>query len=188
MSGHALPADGVPAVPTPPEDAAAPEPTTPSAPEATPGAAAPVRSRRMVLVVLLRRLIGFALSVALLVGGVALGYQAFLSAQPPPPVVGDPATEGVATPGTVAELVQAITRDDADAIRSALPPQVFDLYAGELQRWSVGTVTSVETLATYQDGPRAATALVLHGRTAERNPVAVHLIVLTEDGKIVSLR
>jgi hypothetical protein len=186
MSGHALPADQAPGVPPPPQDAVAPAPTTPEAP--VPGAAAPVRRRRTVALVVLRRLAGFALAVAFLVGGVLLGYQAFLSAQPPPAVVGDPATQGVPTPGAVAELAQAIGRNDADAVRAALTPQVFDLYAGEVQRWSIGTVTEVETLATYQDGPRAATALVLHGRTADRDPVAIHLIVLTQDGQIVSLR
>jgi hypothetical protein len=191
MSGHALPAEGVPVAPTPSDDATH-EPATPPAPpplpDAAPGTSVPARRRRAVLAVVLRRLVGFAVAIALLMGGVALGYQAFLGAQPPPPVVGDPATEGVPTPGAVAELVQAITRDDADAVRAALPQAVFDLYAGELQRWSVATVTAVETLATYEDGPRSATALVLHGRTAERNPVAVHLIVLTQDGQIVSLR
>lgn len=183
MSEHALPADHVPAVPTPPEGLGS-APASPPAPEA----AAPVRHRRAVLLVVLRRLVGLALSVAFLAGGVALGVQAYLGAQPPPAVVGDPATQGVPTPGAVEELAQAIARDDADAVRAALAPQIFDIYAGELQRWSFGTVTEVETLATYQDGPRAATALVLHGRTSERNPVAVHLIVLTENGQIVSLR
>jgi hypothetical protein len=49
-------------------------------------------------------------------------------------------------------------------------------------------VTSVETLATYEDGTRTSTAFVMVGRDGSSNPIAINLIVETQDGNIVGFR
>lgn len=182
MSAEPMSADPMPV------EVAAPPAASSTEVAPSPEPSVPVRRRSTVALVVVRRVLGFALSVALLVGGVLLGYQAFLGNQPPAATAGDPATDGVPTPPVVVELVNAIAGNDADAIRAALGPEQFARYTAEMERWSFATVTSAESLATYQDGPRTATALVIQGRSADRNPLAINLIVLTEGGQIASFR
>jgi hypothetical protein len=57
-----------------------------------------------------------------------------------------------------------------------------------MARWEIQEVTSVETLATYEDGQRTATAFVMIGRDNSRNPVAINLIVETQAGNIVGFK
>ena len=49
-------------------------------------------------------------------------------------------------------------------------------------------MTSVKTLATYEDGQRTATAFVMIGRDGSQNPVAINLIVETQAGNIVGFK
>ena len=185
---------GVPATPAAPEAPAPPlVPPAPSA-AATPAtlaasaeAALPSR-RRLVALAGLGRLVRFIVMVTLLVAGVALGSASFQRSQPPAPVAGDPVTAGVAPPAIVQEFVTALASNDPDAIRSAVPTDPYKLLAAELQRWDFATVTSVQTLSTFADGPRSSTAIVLIGHTSGGNPVSINLIVHADAGKIVSFR
>ena len=55
--------------------------------------------------------------------------------------------------------------------------------------WNSGSVTVRRTtLSTFVDGSRTATALVIPGRSADRNPFTMNLVVIAQDGQIVSLR
>ncbi len=86
------------------------------------------------------------------------------------------------------EFIAAVGRNDADAIRSAVPATPYKALTSEMSRWEINTVTSVETLATYEDGQRTATAFVIVGRDSSRSPVAINLIVETEAGNIVGFK
>jgi hypothetical protein len=136
----------------------------------------------------LKRFLAFAFTVALLVGGVAIGYNRYLATQPVVQPVGDPVTSGVQPTAAVQELVAALATNDADAIRSAVPEDPYKLLTNEMERWSFGEVAAVETLSTYVDGPRTSTAVILRGTSTDGSPVAINLVVQTLDGAIVSFR
>jgi hypothetical protein len=116
------------------------------------------------------------------------GFRFFTDSQPAPPIVANPGVGGAAAPAIVVELVNAMTANDTDRIRTVMTQQVFNTYAGELQRFSIATIESVETLGTYAEGFRTATMLVLHGRRVNDNPFILPLVVITENGQIVRLR
>lgn len=166
-------------------------PAAPAMPPATPAipAETPSRPRRRVLVLAnLRRVAGFAFMVALLVGGITLGYTAFLNDQPVTPTVGDPASNGVEAPPAVAELAAALATNDADNVRAAVQGDPYKLLTSEMERWNFKDVATVETLSTLVDGDRTATVLVIVGHATDGTPVTVNLIVQTQDGAIVSFR
>ena len=206
----AVPADPAPATPAPAPPApatpsptvaapatpapATPAPATPASATATDVAATtpairPARRRVLAVVALVGRVAQFALVVAILVAGIALGYQAFLSSQPAPsgPVV-DPATAGNQAAPVVREFIAAVGNNDADAIRSTLQAGPYKSFTSEMERWEFQEVTSVDTLATFEDGPRTATAFVMVGRTNGGNPIAINLVVETQDGSIMSFK
>jgi hypothetical protein len=171
--------------------AAAPATDAPAAPAtpAPPAAAAPaVPTRRTRTIALAARTLRFAFALALFGAGVAIGWQAYRANLAPPPIVGDPAIASTRTPDVVAELANAIAADDADAIRSALAQDMFSRYTSEMERFGISTVSSVDTLGTYADGPRTATALILHGSTTDNSPFNINLVVVTQNGSIVRLR
>lgn len=162
-------------------------------PAATVAAAPPAipRARRAALAAMAGtiRLLRFALVLALFVGGVALGYQAHLStivgsAAP----VADPATAGNQPAPVIRELIAAVESNDADRIRSVVPSEPYKSFTSEMQNWSFQEVTSVETLATFEDGTRTATAFVMIGRSAQGNPVTINLVVETDGGQIVDFK
>jgi len=134
------------------------------------------------------RLLTFAITIALFVGGVALGSALFERTQPPPPVVGDPSTGGVPTPPVVKELADALASNDADSLRSAVSGDPYRLLAGELQSWNMQGVTSVKTLATMHDGPRSATEIIITGKSASGDPLVFNLVVHVTDNQIVNFR
>ena len=136
----------------------------------------------------MKRILAVAFTVLLLVGGVAIGYNRYLANQPVQQPVGDPVTSGVQPAPAVQELVAALATNDADAIRSAVPPDPYKLLTNEMERWSFGEVAAVETLSTYVDGPRTSTAVILRGTSTDGSPVAINLVVQTMDGAIVSFR
>ena len=61
-------------------------------------------------------------------------------------------------------------RTTADSLRSAVAADPYEMLAGELQSGTCKGVTSVETLATMQDGPRSATEIIITGRRPRRVP------------------
>lgn len=149
----------------------------------------PARRRLLAVLAGLTRVLRFALVLAIFGVGVAIGYQSFLGSQPlPTGALVDPATAGNQPTPVVRELVAAIARDDADGIRSAVPATPYKSLASEMARWEFQEVTSVETLATYEDGARTATAFVMIGRDSNGNPVAINLIVETDASNIVTFR
>jgi hypothetical protein len=152
--------------------------------------AVPVRRpRRLAVMAGLIRVARLALALALLAVGVAIGYQSFITSQPAPTgPVADPATAGNQPAPVVREFIAAVGRNDADAIRSAVPTDPYKSLTAEMERWEIQLVTSVETLATFEDGQRTATAFVMIGRDNSNNPVAMNLIVETEAGQIVDFK
>ena len=191
--GGAIPAPETGAVAVPPTasgDAADAEAATASAPAAdAPPAIAPSRRRSLAIVAGLTRVLRFALVLAGFAFGVALGYQAFLRSEPPPtaPVAGA-ATAGNLPAPVVREFIAAVARNDADAIRSTVAADPYKALTAEMSRWEINTVTSVKTLATFEDGQRTATAFVMIGRDGSQNPVAINLIVETQAGNIVGFK
>lgn len=189
-----LPASAVPADVAAPAAAPTPAEAPPVAPADMPPIApaeappAPFGSRRLHLLAGLRWLVARLFAIALFVGGLALGYSAFLADQPEPTVVVDPATAGVATPTTVEEFITALTSNQPDALRSAVAPEPYQLLIAEMDRWGFVSITKVETLSTYADGPRSATELVMTGTTTAGVPVTVNLVVHVAGGQIVSFR
>ena len=113
---------------------------------------------------------------------------AFDRSQPPAPTVGDPSTGGVAAPAVVRELADALATNNSDSLRSAVSGDPYRLLAGEIQSWNMQGVTSVETLATMQDGPRSVTEIIITGRTAAGDPLVFNLVVHVTDNQIVNFR
>jgi len=147
------------------------------------------RRRGLAVVAGIGRLLRFALVVALFALGVAVGNQAFLNSQSAATrSAADPATTGKQPALVVQEFISAVGTNDADRIRSTVPAEPYKLFTSEIERWKFQQVTSVETLATYQDGPRAATAFVMLGLDTAGNPIAMDLIVETQDGNIVGFK
>jgi hypothetical protein len=150
---------------------------------------APTRRRiRLAVPTALARMLTTLVSIALFAGGVALGVAAFRSTQPVEVPAADPATAGMAPPAIVREFVAALEADDADALRSAVPTDPYRLLAGELQKWDISTVTSVETLATLAEGERSVTQIVLRGRDPASAPIIINLMVHADGQSIVSFR
>jgi hypothetical protein len=156
------------------------------APPAAP--AARTSSRRLHVVAGLRWLVARTIAIVFFMGGVALGYNAYLANQPTAPNIVDPATQGTDTPAVVRELMAALRSNDAAALRSATPPDPYQLLIAEMERWSFVTMTRVEALSTFLDGSRSATELVLTGSTTTGVPVSVNLVVHVDAGQIVSFR
>jgi hypothetical protein len=183
-----------PVDPAPERDRATPTPATSETSEtsATSGtSAAPTRaSRRLALVAGLGHLARFAITVALLAAGVALGVATFQSRQvvATPAVPGGPDTAGIPAPAIVQELANALAANDSDRIRAAVPGSPYGLLTNEMGDWSFSAVTGVVTLGTYQDESRTATELIIRGRTADGSAVLTNLIVHAEDGLIVNFR
>jgi hypothetical protein len=150
--------------------------------------AVPRRSRRLRIKSWAIRLATLVFTLALFAGGLALGALAFDRSQPPPPNVGDPSTGGVAAPAVVRELADALATNNSDSLRSAVGGDPYRLLAGEMQSWNMQGVTSVETLATMQDGPRSVTEIIITGRTAAGDPLVFNLIVHVTDNQIVNFR
>ena len=191
--GGAIPAPETGAPAAPPaasEDVATAEPATASASVGEAATAiAPSRRRSLAIVAGLTRVLRFALVLAGFAFGVALGYQAFLRSEPPPtaPIAGV-ATAGNLPAPVVREFIAAVARNDADAIRSTVAAEPYKALTAEMSRWKINQVTSVKTLATYEDGQRTATAFVMVGRDISQNPVAINLVVETQAGNIVGFK
>jgi hypothetical protein len=174
----------------PPEATAAPsEAAVPATAAAATADLSVARRRGLALVAGIGRILRFALVVALFAIGIVLGNQAFLNSQSAATrSAADPATAGKQPAPVVREFIAAVGTNDADRIRSAVPAEPYKLFTSEIERWNFQQVTSVETLSTYEDGPRAATAFVMLGLDTNGNPIAMDLIVETQDGNIVGFK
>lgn len=165
-----------------------PVPVEPVVIDAAP-AISPARRRSLVVLAGLSRVVRFALVVAVFVAGIALGYRAFVVSQPlPTGASADPAIAGGEPPPVVREFIAAVGSNDADSIRSAVPADPYKSFTSEMSRWEFQEVTSVETLATFVDGPRSATAFMMIGRDNAGNPIAINLVVETQAGAIVGFK
>ena len=167
------------------------EPTVAAPPAAAPPAAdpaAPTRSRRLHVLAGLRWLVARTLAVALFVGGAALGYNAFLTQQPPSTAVVDVATDGVPVPPAVEEFITALMANEPDALRSVVPAEPYQLLIAEMTRWGFTSISTVETLSTFVDGTRSATAIVMAGPTSNGAPITVNLVVHLDKGQLVNFR
>jgi hypothetical protein len=180
---------------TPPLDASAIDPAPPATdPAASPAAdnpaaaTSPFKSRRLHLLAGIRWLVARTFAIALFLGGVALGYGVFVANQPPPIVALDPAVDGSVAPAVVTEFIAALGTNDAAALRSAVPPEAYQLLIAEMGRWDFQSIQSVETLSTVADGPRTATELVMTGLSTDGIPVSVNLVVHVDGGQIASFR
>ena len=95
-------------------------------------------------------------------------------------------------------MVQALSRNDLDAVRSSVSPirneqgevvaDPYRLLAGELQSMRMQEVSQVELVGTFVDGDRTATAIVISGRSTQGADVSRQLIVQTMSGNIVIFR
>jgi hypothetical protein len=150
--------------------------------------AVPHRARRLRIKSWGIRLGTLLITLALFAGGLALGALAFDRSQPPAPTVGDPSTGGVSAPAIVRELADALATNNSDSLRSAVSGDPYRLLAGEIQSWNMQGVTSVQTLATMQDGPRSVTEIIITGRTAAGDPLVFNLVVHVTDNQIVNFR
>ena len=191
MSGDHPDASAVPldATAAPPETALPAADRVPAPDVATSPVVSAARRRGLAVVAGVGRILRFALVVALFAAGLVLGNQSFLNSQSAAArSAADPATVGKQPAPVVREFITAVGTNDADRIRSAVPAEPYKLFTSEIERWKFQQVTSVETLSTYEDGPRAATAFVMLGLDTNGNPIAMDLIVETQDGNIVGFK
>jgi len=166
-------------------------PATPVAPPAATTDAPPAEStkpaRRPVILGAVRRILTFALVVALFVGGVAIGLMTFQTSRP-----GSAVTQGLqprtSPPPVAQEFIAALAANDMDAVRSSLDAQQHKDITDELERFGIHRVERVETLGTEVDGPRSATVVMMLAENAEGVPFGVNLVILVDGGKIEGFR
>lgn len=146
--------------------------------------------RRERVATFMRRFAVFALAVALLVGGIALGATIFQRTRP----VGDVVPLGqVGTtaeqPALVAqEFIGALRANDFDAMRSAMQPEAALNFNDEIERRGVMSIDKVEVLGTHVAGQRSATEILMQYKTDEDLPLAINLVILVDGGKIEGFR
>ena len=163
----------------------------PSDPSLTDGDQFRRRSRRAAIRGLVGMLARGIAVLALFIGGIALGAAAFQrsdqAAAAAAPIV-DPAVDGAQPPVIVQEFVAALAGGDADSVRSALQAEPHARLTGELRRFDIQSISSVETLGTHVDGPRSATEVVMQGTTTTGAPISLNLIILTDGNTIEGFR
>jgi hypothetical protein len=153
-----------------------------------PAATGPRRRERVATFV--RRFAVFALALALLVGGVALGAAIFQSTRPPSTAT--PAGQvGTTTeqPALVAqEFIAALRANDFDAMRSSLEAEAAIHFADEIERRGVMTIDKVEVLGTHVAGAMSATEILMQYKSDEDVPRSINLVILVDGGKIEGFR
>lgn len=166
---------GVPAVAEAPSAPAAEAPATPKP------------ARRLIILAWTRRLAVFVLSVALLLGGIVLGWATFQRNHVVPADGG--AIEFTQPPPDVAkEFITALAASDANAIRSSLSAQTNKDLTDEFTKFAIKNVTSVDTLGTSVDGARSATEVLLHTVNTDGNKFDINLIILVNGNTIEGFR
>jgi hypothetical protein len=166
------------------------EALTPAAPAVqVDGPAAPVKvSRRPAVIAGLRRLLMFTLTVALFIGGIALGATMFQQTRPAAPGTDGSITVAGTPPTITQEFIAALAANDADAMRSSLGAQPNKDLTDEFTRFTIKRVTSVETLGTSVDGTRAATEILLRTEKDDGLPFEVNLVILVDGSTIEGFR
>jgi hypothetical protein len=145
-------------------------------------------SRRPAIIAGLRRFMTFAFTLALFVGGVALGQMAFQQTRPAPVGVDGAITVTDPPPAVTQEFIRALAANDADAMRSSLSPQPNKDLTDEFARFSIKRIVSVETLGTHVDGARSATEILLRAEKTDGLPFEVNLVILVDGGQIEGFR
>jgi hypothetical protein len=145
-------------------------------------------SRRPVIIAGLRRLVTFALAIALFVGGIALGQAVFERTRPVPVGVDGAVTVSDPPPAVTQEFIRALAANDADAMRSSLNPQPNKDLTDEFARFAIKRIMSVETLGTHVDGTRSATAILMRAEKTDGLPFEVNLVILVDGGQIEGFR
>jgi hypothetical protein len=145
-------------------------------------------SRRPAIIAGLRRFMTFAFTLALFVGGVALGQMAFQQTRPVPVGVDGGITVTDPPPAVTQEFIRALAANDADAMRSSLSPQPNKDLTDEFARFSIKRIVSVETLGTHVDGARSATEILLRAEKTDGLPFEVNLVILVDGGQIEGFR
>lgn len=192
-----------PAAPTAPPLAPEAGESAPAATEAATAPAAPTvetgRRRRLVILAGLGRIARFGVMLALFVGGLALGVARYQVSEPPSqPTAGSAVTSGVEAPASVKAMMQSLTLNDMDLLRASVAAlrdgqgtivsDPYRLLVGELQTIGMVEVTDVESLSTFVDGTRSATALIISGHGPQGIVISRHLIVQTVSGQIVTFK
>jgi hypothetical protein len=153
-----------------------------------PAAATPRRRERVSTFT--RRLAVFAVGVALLVGGIALGVTIFQSTRaastvPPLGQVGTTPDQ----PALVAqEFIGALRASDFDGMRSAMQPEAALHFNDEIERRGVITIDKVEVLGTHVAGQRSATEILVQYKNDQDLPLSINLVILVDGGKIEGFR
>ena len=117
------------------------------------------------------------------------GYQVYLDNRPAPAIPGDPAVVGIADAarrGGARGRHRRRTTPTPSASRSAptCSPATPRTWSGSGSPAS----SRCETLGTFDDGDRTATALVILGQTVDGSPFTINLVVIAQGGQIVRLR
>ena len=161
---------------------------TQAASKDAPADAGPRRRERAMT--FLRRLAVFALGVALLVGGIALGSTIFQRTRPVGDVVpvGQVGTTAEQPALVTQEFIGALRANDFDAMRSSMQPEAALNFNDEIERRGVMSIEKVEVLGTHVAGQRSATEILMQYKTDEDLPLAINLVILVDGGKIEGFR
>lgn len=130
--------------------------------------------------------------IALFGVGVALGWSAWLRAQPPPETAAQPAAVETGTttdiPTPVQSLVAALTSDNQTQLQTVIPADPYRLLAGELSRRDVAKIQGARALSTYSNGADSATEILIGGYDSSGDPVFFNLVVHLHMGVISEFR
>ncbi len=197
QANAATEAAAVTAEPIPAVEAAAPAEaiTTAEAVAATQAAAADAPAatgprRRERVATVMRRFAVFAVGVALLVGGIALGATIFQSTRAAS-TLAPPGQLGTTTeqPALVAqEFISALRANDFDGMRSSLQGDAVVHFGDEIERRGVIKIDRVEVLGTHVAGQQSATEILMQYKNDGDIPLSINLVILVDGGKIEGFR
>jgi hypothetical protein len=145
-------------------------------------------SRRPVILTWIRRLVTFAIAIALFVSGVAIGSTTFQRTRPAPLGTDGSIPTSQAPPAVALEFIAALNANDADAMRSSLNAQPNKDLTDEFARFEIKKVVGVETLGTSVDGNRSATEILLKTEKTDGLPFEVNLVILVDGNQIEGFR
>jgi len=135
-----------------------------------------------------RRLVTFAIAIALFVSGVAIGSTTFQRTRPAPLGTDGSIPTSQPPPAVALEFIAALNANDADAMRSSLNAQPNKDLTDEFARFEIKKVVGVETLGTSVDGNRSATEILLKTEKTDGLPFEVNLVILVDGNQIEGFR
>ena len=145
-------------------------------------------SRRPMVLAWARRLVTFAIAIALFVSGVAIGSTTFQRTRPAPLGTDGSIPTSQPPPAVALEFIAALNANDADAMRSSLNAQPNKDLTDEFARFEIKKVVGVETLGTSVDGNRSATEILLKTEKNNGLPFEVNLVILVDGNQIEGFR